>query len=211
MVHLDHIRSQSLFGLSRREVLLHLGHRLRGRAAGGHQSPAVRPAAAGRCRRSSRRGTRSARSSATASSARATRSTDLKTAQDWILERQFRQVPGRHRRRRLRRRDQGVPRRGRPLSAQGAEPDADAADRPRSATPTRTSAGSASRSASSRSTCAASASCESLRDIGNVVVAETKGMPVRVRDIARVLVGCGAAPRHRRQRPRSPTSCRASC
>jgi cobalt-zinc-cadmium resistance protein CzcA len=30
---------------------------------------------------------------------------------------------------------------------------------------------------------------KSLRDIGNVVVAETKGVPVRVRDIARVLVG----------------------
>ncbi len=45
---------------------------------------------------------------------------DLKTAQDWILERQFRQAPGRHRRGRLRRRDQGVPRRGRPLSPEGA-------------------------------------------------------------------------------------------
>jgi cobalt-zinc-cadmium resistance protein CzcA len=30
---------------------------------------------------------------------------------------------------------------------------------------------------------------KSLRDIGNVVVAETKGVPVRVQDIARVLVG----------------------
>src|SRR5499427_2175352 len=30
---------------------------------------------------------------------------------------------------------------------------------------------------------------KSLRDIGNVVVAETKGVPVRVRDVARVLVG----------------------
>jgi cobalt-zinc-cadmium resistance protein CzcA len=34
---------------------------------------------------------------------------------------------------------------------------------------------------------------KSLRDIGNVVVAETKGVPVRVRDVAQVLVG--AAPR----------------
>ena len=34
---------------------------------------------------------------------------------------------------------------------------------------------------------------KSIRDIGNVVVAETKGVPVRVRDVARVLVG--AAPR----------------
>ena len=47
MPGLDHIRSQSLFGLSRREVLLHVGHRLRGRAAGGHQPPPVRPAPAG--------------------------------------------------------------------------------------------------------------------------------------------------------------------
>ena len=73
MVHLDHIRSQSLFGLSdvkcyftwdidykdaRQEVINRL------------QFIQLPPG----CSRSSRRGTRSARSSATASSARATRS-----------------------------------------------------------------------------------------------------------------------------------------
>ncbi len=59
--------------------------------------------------------------------ARATRSSDLKTAEDWILERQFTPGPGRHRRRRLRRRDQAVPRRGRPLPAEGPRRHADAA------------------------------------------------------------------------------------
>ena len=94
MPGLDHIRSQSLFGLSRREVLLQVGHRLQGRAAGGHQPPPVRPAPERQPGRSSRRGTPSARSSATRSRARATRSRELKTAEDWILERQWRQVPG---------------------------------------------------------------------------------------------------------------------
>ena len=46
--------------------------------------------------------------------------TDLKTAEDWMLERQFRQAPGVIDVVELRRRDQGVPRRGRPLSASRA-------------------------------------------------------------------------------------------
>ena len=74
MPGLDHIRSQSLFGLSDVKCYFNWDTDVQGRAAGGHQPHPVRAAARRASRRSSRRGTRSARSSATASSARATRS-----------------------------------------------------------------------------------------------------------------------------------------
>ena len=95
MPGLEHTRSQSLFGLARREVLLPLGHDVRGRAPGGAQPPATSiqlsrgRAGADQPVERDRRGLplRAAR-------ARATASRELKTAQDWILERQFKQVPG---------------------------------------------------------------------------------------------------------------------
>ena len=74
MLDLDHIRSQSLFGLSDVKCYFTWDTDYHDGAAAGPQPPPVHPAAAGRSSRSSRRGTPSARSSATASSARATRS-----------------------------------------------------------------------------------------------------------------------------------------
>ena len=115
MLDLDHIRSQSLFGLSDVKCYFTWDTDYHDGAAGGPQPPqfvelppGMQPqlspwSAIGEVFRYVVRG-------------KGYSLADLKTAQDWILERQFRQVPGRHRRRRLRRRDQAVPRRGRPLS-----------------------------------------------------------------------------------------------
>ena len=78
----------------RREVLLHVGHRLPA-TRGRRSSTACSSSSCRRgCSRSSRRGTPSARSSATRVVGKGYSLADLKTAQDWILERQFRQVPG---------------------------------------------------------------------------------------------------------------------
>ena len=90
---------------------------------------------------------------------------DLKTAEDWILERQFKQVPGVIDVVELRRRDEAVPRRGRPLSPARAGRDAQAAHRrDRQRQPERRRPAHHA-SASSRTTCAASASSRSPRDI----------------------------------------------
>ena len=115
--------------------------------------------------------------------------TELKTAEDWMLERQFKQVPGRHRRRRLRRRDQGVPRRGRPLPAEGA----------RRSTLSQVVSGLANANQNvggQRLTIGEQAF--NVRGIGlfhslarhpRGRAAEQKGTPVRVRDVAEVSIG----------------------
>ena len=90
------IRTISLFGLSRREGAVHLRRELPAGLADGDQPPdAARRRCPTACSRCCRRPARSARSSATAWSARpAIRVTDLKTIQDWILQRRFKAIPG---------------------------------------------------------------------------------------------------------------------
>ena len=189
MPGLDHIRSQSLFGLSdvkcyfkwgidyedaRQEVINRLQFvQLPERAAGA----------------SSRRGTRSARCTATRSRQGLHRSRDLKTAEDWILERQFKQVPGVIDVTSFGGETKEYHVEVDPYPAAAARGSRSRRSRRRSPTPTRTSAASASPSASSRTTSAASASLKDVHDIENIVVAEQKGVPVRVRDVADVNIG----------------------
>ena len=118
---------------------------------------------------------------------------DLKTAQDWILERQFKQVQG----------VIDVTSYGGetkqyhvevdPYRLRGARRDARRSSPARFRTRTRTSAAIASSWASRATTCAASAFWDrglgAERDIENIVVAEQKGTPVRVRDVADVDIG----------------------
>ncbi len=127
MPGLDHVRSQSLFGLSDVKCYFNWGidyKDARQEVINRLQFVQLPTGAAGR---SSRRGTRSARSSATALVGKGYTLKDLKTAEDWILERQFKQVPGVIDVDELRRRDQAVPRRGRSLSPARPGRDAHAA------------------------------------------------------------------------------------
>ena len=93
MPGLDHVRSQSLFGLSDVKCYFKWGtdyKDARQEVINRLQFVQLPPA----FKRRSHRGTRSASCSATPSRARATRSRSSKTAEDWILERQWRMVPG---------------------------------------------------------------------------------------------------------------------
>jgi cobalt-zinc-cadmium resistance protein CzcA len=191
MVHLDHIRSQSLFGLSdvkcyftwdidyeraRQEVI----NRLQFITLPSNVQAQLSPwNAIGEIFRYRVVG-------------KGYSLTQLKTAQDWILEKQFRQVPG----------VIDVVGYGgltkqyhvevEPYSLKGQNV---------TLAQLVTALGNANQNVGGQRITLGAQSynvrgiglIQSLRDIGNVVVTEQKGVPVRVRDIARVLVG--AAPR----------------
>ncbi len=191
MPGLDHIRSQSLFGLSDVKCYFNWGTDVRRRAAGGHQPPAVRPAAAGHAGRSSRRGTPSARSSATGARARATRSRDLKTARGLDPRAAVQAGAGRHRRRRASAaRPSSTTSRSTPTAcaAHGVTL-AQLISAHRRRQPERRRP-APRRSASRRTTCAASASSATLHDIERHRRRRAaRASPVRVRDVADVEVG----------------------
>ena len=114
--------------------------------------------------------------------------TDLKTAQDWILEKQFRQVPG----------VIDVVGFGGLTKEYHVEVDPyQLKGQNLTLTQLITALGNANQNVGGQRLTLGEQSfnvrgiglIKSLRDIGNVVVAETKGVPVRVQDIAHVLVG----------------------
>ena len=157
MLDLDHIRSQSLFGLSdvkcyftwnaeyhvaQQRVLNRLGF----------VEPAAGDDAAAVALERHRRGLplRGARRGLLAGRSEDGPGLDPRAAVS--------PGPGRHRRGRLRRRDQGVPRRGRPLSSEGARGDADPAGDRAGVVESERRRPAALASASSHTTCAGSAS-----------------------------------------------------
>ena len=174
MLGLDHIRSQSLFGLSDVKCYFSWDTDYDDGAAGGAQPaavrhPAARHAAAALAVERHRRDLPLRRAGTGYTLA------ELKTAEDWILEKKFSQVPGVI---------DVVGFGGEtkqyhvevdPYRLKGARPDARPARSSALPTRTRTSAASDSRSASSPSTCAASASSRSLQDIGDVVADRAEG------------------------------------
>jgi cobalt-zinc-cadmium resistance protein CzcA len=118
--------------------------------------------------------------------------TDLKTAQDWILEKQFRQVPG----------VIDVVGFGGFTKEYHVEVDPyQLKGQNLNLTQVINSLSNANQNVGGQRVTLGEQSfnvrgvglMKSLRDIGDVVVAETKGVPVRIRDLGRVLVG--AAPR----------------
>ncbi|HEX9101833.1 MAG TPA: efflux RND transporter permease subunit, partial [Polyangia bacterium] len=188
MVHLDHIRSQSLFGLSdvkcyftwdidykdaRQEVINRLQFIT-------DLPPGVQPQlspwnAIGEIFRYRVVG-------------KGYSLTDLKTAEDWILEKQFRQVPG----------VIDVVGFGGYTKEYHVEVDPyQLKGQNLTLAQLTTALGNANQNVGGQRITLGEQSfnvrgiglIRSLRDIGNVVVAETKGVPVRVRDIARVMVG----------------------
>ncbi len=117
--------------------------------------------------------------------------TELKTFEDWTVEPQFRSVSGRCRRFRVRRRDDAVSGAARPISPRRRGPVA-AAGRERARRQQRQRRRRILFAKAANSiTSAASAGCQTLDDIGNVVVAVHDGIPTLVKD-----VGAGHA-RHR--------------
>ena len=189
MVHLDHVRSQSLFGLSdvkcyfswdidykdaRQEVINRLQF-INLNLPGGVQ-PQLSPwNAIGEIFRYRVVG-------------KGYTLTDLKTAQDWILEKQFRQVPG----------VIDVVGYGGFTKEYHVEVDPYSLKGQNVTLNQLTTAlANANQNVGGQRITLGEQSfnvrgiglIRSLRDIGEVVVAATKGVPVRVRDIARVLVG----------------------
>ncbi|MGZ3429306.1 MAG: efflux RND transporter permease subunit, partial [Polyangia bacterium] len=187
MIHLDHIRSQSLFGLSdvkcyfswdidykdaKQEVI----NRLQFIQLPPGMQPLLSPwNAIGEIFRYRVVG-------------RGYSLTDLKTAQDWILEKQFRQVPG----------VIDVVGFGGYTKEYHVEVDPyQLKGQNLTLKQLMDALSNANQNVGGQRITLGEQSfnvrgvglIKSLRDIGNVVVAETKGVPVRVRDIARVLVG----------------------
>ena len=114
---------------------------------------------------------------------------ELKTFEDWVVEPQFRSVPGVAD-------DSGFG--GGTMQYQvlldpaklAAVGPVGAAGRDRAGAPTTATPAAASiRRAASSTTCAASGRIETLEDIGNVVLAVHNGTPVLVKDVGRVAIG----------------------
>ena len=113
---------------------------------------------------------------------------DLKTIEDWVVERAYRSVPGVAD-------DSGFG--GTTMQYQVLLDPAEFTDitspfrrsLPRSPPTTQTRAADSIRKEDSFTTFAASDWCATLDDIGNVVVGSNKGVPIRVRDIGDVTIG----------------------
>ena len=114
---------------------------------------------------------------------------ELKTIEDWVVERAYRSVPRGRGRFRVRRHHDAIPGATRSVShlwvspdgpASGSGPDREQCQRGRQVSTPK---------AASSITCADIGLVRNTEDIGNIVVGANKGVPIRVRDVGDVTIG----------------------
>jgi len=135
---------------------------------------------------------------------------EVKAIQDWVLEREFKKVPGVGGRGVVGRRHQAVPGGGGSGAAARLQPHAQAGLRRGGEQQLQRREAATSRRGTTASRVRGIGLLQSVADIESIVVAAQKGTPVRVRDIGEVAIGT-AIRRACSDATTTTTWCRASC